>query len=159
MKKTILTIAIGFSAFSLFAQQATNAETGSNTNLTAQDATLLPKEKSDDFEWVVEQFADLGILRYQIPGWDKLTVNQKLFVYYLTEAGYAGRDMIWDQNYRHNLEIRHALDQIVRDYKGNRENGDWDKFITYTKRVWFSNGIHHHYSTDKIIPEFSKTYF
>ena len=80
MKKTILTIAIGFSAFSLFAQQATNAETGSNTNLTAQDATLLPKEKSDDFEWVVEQFADLGILRYQIPGWDKLTVNQKLFV-------------------------------------------------------------------------------
>ena len=159
MKKTILTIAIGFSAFSLFAQQATNAETGSNTNLTAQDAALLPKEKSDDFEWVVEQFADLGILRYQIPGWDKLTVNQKLFVYYLTEAGYAGRDMIWDQNYRHNLEIRHALDQIVRDYKGNRENGDWDKFITYTKRVWFSNGIHHHYSTDKIIPEFSKTYF
>jgi hypothetical protein len=111
----------GFQPFRCLRSRLLTLKPAANTNLTAQDAALLPKEKSDDFEWVVEQFADLGILRYQIPGWDKLTVNQKLFVYYLTEAGYAGRDMIWDQNYRHNLEIRHALDQIVRDYKGNLE--------------------------------------
>lgn len=113
----------------------------------------------DSFTWQTEQFADLGILRYTIPGFDKLTAKQKALVYYLTQAGYCGRDIIYDQNYRYNLEIRKALENIVTKYAGNNGSNDWSAFLVYTKRVWFSNGIHHHYSTDKIMPGFSKEYF
>ena len=107
----------------------------------------------------VDQFADLGILRYSVPGWDKLTLNQKLLVYYLSQAGYSGRDMIYDQNYRYNLQIRKALENIVTNYKGDKSTEDFQKFMVYAKRVWFSNGIHHHYSSDKIMPDFSMDYF
>lgn len=120
------------------------------------DANQAPE---DPFTYTSEQFADIGILRYNIPGWDKLSLNQKIFVYYLTEAGYAGRDMIWDQNYRYNLEIRNALEHIVTHYTGDTQSAEWAEFMVYTKRVWFSNGIHHHYSTDKIMPGCSKNYF
>ena len=102
--------------------------------------------------------SNLG-LRYTIPGWEKLTVKQKTLVYYLTQAGYCGRDIIYDQNYRHNLEIRKALENIVTKYSGSKTSGEWSSFLVYTKRVWFSNGIHHHYSMDKIMPGFSKEYF
>lgn len=117
------------------------------------------KKESDEFVWQTEQFADIKIIRYQIPGFEKLSLQQKKLVYYLTQAGYAGRDIIWDQNYRHNLEIRTALENIVKNYAGSKEGSDWDNFMVYTKRVWFSNGIHHHYGMNKFKPEFSREYF
>lgn len=114
------------------------------------------KEKA--FEYEVEQFADIKVLRYQIPGFDQLTLKEKKLVYYLTQAGLAGRDIMWDQNYRHNLEIRRALEKVNDEFKGDKNSEDFKKFTTYLKRVWFSNGIHHHYSNDKIKAEFSKEY-
>ncbi|MEW7292595.1 dipeptidyl-peptidase 3 family protein [Aquimarina sp. 2304DJ70-9] len=113
----------------------------------------------EKFDYVVEQFADLKILRYQIPGWDNLTLKEQKLVYYLTQAGLSGRDIMWDQNYRHNLVIRKALEKVYTSYEGDKNSKDWKAFETYVKRVWFSNGIHHHYSNDKIKPEFSKDYF
>ncbi len=112
----------------------------------------------EKFDYVVEQFADLKILRYQIPGWDNLTLKEQKLVYYLTQAGLSGRDIMWDQNYRHNLTIRAALEKVYTSYDGNKNSEDWKAFETYLKRVWFSNGIHHHYSNDKIKPEFSQDY-
>ncbi len=112
-----------------------------------------------EFQWQIDQFADLRIMRYQVPGFDELPLAQKELIYYLSEAALCGRDIITDQNYRHNLTIRQTLDAIVEGYKGDRSDPQWDKFMVYTKRVWFSNGIHHHYSTDKFIPEFTADYF
>ena len=114
---------------------------------------------ADSFEYKVDQFADLAILRYQIPGWDELTLKEKELVYYLTQAGLAGRDIMWDQKYRHNLEIRSALENIYRNFNGEKNSDNWTAFEVYLKRIWFSNGIHHHYSNDKMIPGFSKKYF
>ncbi|WP_196891934.1 dipeptidyl-peptidase 3 family protein [Aureivirga marina] len=112
----------------------------------------------NDFNYEVEQFADIKILRYQIPGFDQLSLKQKQLVYYLTQAGLSGRDIMWDQNYRHNLTIRRALENVYANFKGDKNSEDWKKFEVYIKRVWFSNGIHHHYSNDKIQPEFSSDY-
>ncbi len=112
-----------------------------------------------EFKWQTETFADKKIIRYQVPGFEKLSLNQKLLVYYLTQAGLSGRDMIYDQNYRYNLPIRQALDNIVANYKGDRTGKDWDELLLYAKQVWFSNGIHHHYSHDKFTPGFTKEYF
>ncbi|MBT8322903.1 MAG: dipeptidyl peptidase 3, partial [Eudoraea sp.] len=111
-----------------------------------------------DFEYVVDQFADLRILRYQVPGFDELSLKEKKLVYYLTEAGLAGRDIMWAQNYRHNLDIREALEQIYTSFSGDKTTADWKEFEVYLKRVWFSNGIHHHYSNDKLKPGFSEDY-
>lgn len=116
-------------------------------------------EVEAEFNYQIDQFADVRILRYQIPGFDKLTLKEKKLVYYLTQAGLSGRDIIWDQNYRHNLKIRKALENINTNFKGDRNSENFKKFIVYLKRIWFSNGIHHHYSNDKIKPEFSKEYF
>ncbi|NPV82912.1 MAG: dihydrofolate reductase [Candidatus Aminicenantes bacterium] len=116
-------------------------------------------EAKQAFKWQVDQFADIRILRYQVPGFEELTPRQKELIYYLSEAALWGRDIITDQNYRHNLKIRKTLDAIVEGYRGDRTTPEWEKFMVYTKRVWFSNGIHHHYSTDKILPEFSPEYF
>lgn len=112
----------------------------------------------EKFDYIVEQFADIKVLRYKIPGWDNLTLKEQKLVYYLTQAGLSGRDIMWDQNYRHNLTIRKALEKIYTSYEGDKDAADWKAFETYLKRVWFSNGIHHHYSNDKIKPEFSKDY-
>lgn len=106
-----------------------------------------------------EQFADIEVLQYDIPGWENLTLKEKTLVYYLSEAGYAGRDIIWDQNYKHNLAIRAALEHIYTNYNGDKEQANWKAFEVYIKRVWFSNGIHHHYSNDKIKPGFDIAYF
>ncbi len=124
-----------------------------------QDATVDEEPEAEEFMWKTEQFADLKIIRYQIPGWEQLSAEQRVLVYYLTQAGLAGRDIIWDQNYRHNLTIRRALEKIVTEYDGDRGAEDWQNFTVYTKRVWFSNGIHHHYSMSKIMPDFSRDYF
>ncbi|HMK06074.1 MAG TPA: hypothetical protein VK476_01005, partial [Flavobacterium sp.] len=124
----------------------------------AQEAKTA-KPKDSTFNYVVEQFADIKVLRYQIPGWGNLTLKEQKLVYYLTEAGMAGRDIMWDQNYRYNLKIRKALEHIYTTYKGDKKSADWKNFETYMKRVWFANGIHHHYSSDKIKPAFSQAYF
>jgi dipeptidyl-peptidase-3 len=106
----------------------------------------------------VEQFADIKILRYEIPQWDKLSLQQKKLVYYLTEAGLSGRDIMYDQNYRHNLKIRRALESIYTNYKGDKTTDNWKNFEIYLKKIWFANGIHHHYANDKFKPDFSKEY-
>ena len=113
----------------------------------------------DGFRWKTERFSDIKIVKYKINGFDKLSLQQKQLVYFLSEAGYAGRDIIWDQNYRHNLTIRRALENIVINFAGDKTTDDWTKFMVYTKRVWFANGIHHHYSMDKFEPAFTKEYF
>lgn len=119
------------------------------------EVVLTDKEYAPEFEYKVDQFADLRILRYDIPGFEELSLKQKELVYYLTQAGLAGRDIMWDQNYRHNLEIRKALENVYRNYKGDKTSEAWKAFEVYLKRLWFSNGIHHHYSNDKIEPGFS----
>ncbi|WP_026978656.1 dipeptidyl-peptidase 3 family protein [Flavobacterium tegetincola] len=111
------------------------------------------------FDYVAEQFADIKVLRYKINNFENLTLKEKELVYYLTQAGTAGRDMMWDQNYKHNLKIRAALEQIYQTYSGDKNNKDWLNFEIYLKRVWFANGIHHHYSMEKIKPDFSQAYF
>lgn len=111
------------------------------------------------FDYVSEQFGDIKVLRYQVSNWDKLTLKEKELVYYLTQAGTAGRDIMWDQNYKHNLKIRTALENIYQNYSGDKASKDWENFEIYLKRVWFANGIHHHYSMDKIKPDFNQAYF
>ena len=133
---------------------ATNSTKVSNSTNTSSSF-----QEDDGFKYLTEQFADLRIVRYRIPGWDRLSTKQKKLVYFLTQAGYSGRDIIWDQNYRHNLAIRHALESIITKYNGNKNDSDWEDFMVYTKRVWFSNGIHHHYSMGKILPDFNESYF
>jgi len=120
------------------------------------EETVLVADKQ--FEYVVDQFADLRVLRYQVPGFEELTLKEKKLAYYLTQAGLAGRDIIWDQNYRYNLQIRTALENIYTTFRGDKSTEDWNSFEVYLKRFWFSNGIHHHYSNDKIKPDFSKEY-
>ncbi len=114
--------------------------------------------RSDNFAYFSEQVADLRILRYQLPDFDKLSLQQKTLLYYLSQAALAGRDIFWDQNYRFNLTIRRTLEGIVKHYSGERNSEEFGKFMVYCKRVWFANGIHHHYGHDKILPAFSKDY-
>lgn len=128
-------------------------------NAQSNNQVIAKSNESDSFEFFVEQFADIKVLRYQIPGWENLSLKEQELVYYLTQAGSSGRDIIWDQQYKHNLKIRKALENIYQNYNGDKQATDWKNFEVYLKRVWFSNGIHHHYSTDKIKPDFSKTYF
>jgi dipeptidyl-peptidase-3 len=127
-----------------------------NAQIT-KTAEVKIKEKAP-FDHVVEQFADIKVLRYQIPGWENLTLKEQKLVYYLTQAGTSGRDIMWDQHYKYNLKIRKALENIYVNYKGNKTSEDWKNFEIYLKRVWFSNGIHHHYSSEKIKPGFSAAY-
>ena len=112
-----------------------------------------------EFKYLIDEFADLKIMRYQVPGWDDLSLQQKEYVYHLAEAAKYGRDIIWAQNYKHNLNIRKTLENILENYKGDRSGADFKAFETYAKRVFFSNGIHHHYAEDKFFPECPKEYF
>lgn len=118
-------------------------------------------ENKDDMkiEWVVDRFADIEVLRYKINGFEQLTLKQQKLVYYLVQAGMSGRDITWDQNFKYNLEIRNALENIYTNYAGDKTTEDWKSFEVYLKRVWFSNGIHHHYGMNKFLPEFSEDYF
>jgi len=122
---------------------------------TAADSTAV----ADSFRWEIDQFADVRVLRYQVPGWDQLTIQQKQLCYYLNMAGLAGRDIMWDQNYKHNLKVRRALEAILKNYQGERSGADWGNFMTYAKQVFYSTGIHHHYSNDKHTPAFAQSYF
>ena len=116
------------------------------------------ENKTEDFEYNVEKFADLQILRYRVPEFEDLTLQQKELVYYLTEAALQGRDILYDQNGKYNLKIRKILEAIYMNYSGDRSKGDFKAFEVYLKRVWFSNGIHHHYGSDKFVPGFSSDF-
>jgi dipeptidyl-peptidase III len=116
-------------------------------------------ELNNKFNYHSEQFADIEILRYRVPGFESLSLKEKELTYYLYEAALCGRDILYDQHYKYNLLIRKSLEAILKSFKGNRAAIDFKKFIVYTKRVWFSNGIHHHYSSRKILPDFSEDYF
>lgn len=117
------------------------------------------KEGEPEFKYSIDEFADIEILRYQVPGWDDLTLRQKEYVYHLSEAAKSGRDIIWDQKFKYNLDIRHVLENILENYDGDRTGAGWEGFLTYAKRVFFSNGIHHHYAYDKIMPACPEDYF
>jgi dipeptidyl-peptidase-3 len=124
-----------------------------------KDDTGTPSARPGEFQVQIDQFADIRVLRYRIPGFEELPLEQKQLAYYLYEAALSGRDIIWDQGYRHNLLVRHTLEAIVRTYAGERSGPEWDAFMVYAKRVWFSNGIHHHYSSKKLTPGFSQEFF
>src|SRR5689334_13955441 len=110
------------------------------------------------FEFKADRFADIQVLRYRVPGFEKLSLKQKQLAYYLYEAGLSGRDIFYDQKYRHNLAVRKTLEGVLRSYKGSRSGKDWDAFLVYAKEVFFANGVHHHYASNKILPAFPQEY-
>lgn len=128
----------------------------SATAISKQDTTMKTEEQ---FEYISEQFADLRILRYQIPSFDELSLQQKELLYYLSEAALSGRDMFWDQNFKYNLVVRKTLEAIISNHNCNANSEEYNQFLVYAKRVFFSNGIHHHYGSEKIFPECSQHYF
>ncbi len=137
---------------------AISAIAGMTANTTmAKNNTTTQDQKP--FEYVADRFADIEVLRYKVPDFEKLTLNQKLLVYYLVQAALDGRDILWDQNCKANLVLRPVLEKIYTSYKGDRKDKDFLAFEKYLKQVWFGNGIHHHYSMDKFVPEFSKAFF
>lgn len=123
--------------------------------VTTQSA--MAKDNSD-FNYVVDRFADIEVLRYKVPDFEKLTPRQKALVYYLTEAAIAGRDILWDQNGKYNLPIRQLIENVYTNYSGNKESRQYKALEKYLKQIWFGNGIHHHYSMDKFVPEFDETF-
>jgi dipeptidyl-peptidase III len=119
---------------------------------------LVGLRAADSFEYKADRFADIQVLRYQVPGFENLSLRQKQLAYYLYQAGLSGRDIFWDQKYRHNLAIRKTLEGVLRSYRGQRSGPDWEAFLTYAKQVFFANGIHHHYASVKLEPKFPTTY-
>lgn len=117
------------------------------------------KTETAEFNYKVDRFADIEILRYKVTDFENLTPKQKELVYYLTEAALYGRDILIDQNGKYNLAIRTTLEEIYKNFNGNKESADYKGFVEYLKQVWFANGIHHHYSTDKFVPKFSQEFF
>lgn len=115
--------------------------------------------ESDDFVYLADKFADLQVLKFKLPAFDELTVQQKRLIYYLSEAALSGRDIMWDQNFKYNLNIRRTIEAVIESYGGDRESDQFGKFMIWAKRVFFSNGIHHHYSNDKFDPGFDAAYF
>ena len=139
MKKTIIAAAIGAAITS-----------------TAMANTLDPNNPSGN---VVDRFADIEVLRYTVPGFSDLSLDQKKFIYFLTEAAIAGRDILWDQNGRYNLALRQVLEAIYQNYDGDRQDPQFKAFELYLKQVEFGNGAYHHYSTDKFTPGFKRDWF
>lgn len=126
--------------------------------MTTASALSLNAADNKDFNYHVDRFADIEVLRYEVPGFADLTPAQKEMIYYLSQAAQAGRDIIWDQNGRYNLPIRRLFEEIYTTYKGPRDSRDFKAFEEYLKRLWFSNGIYHHYSNDKFKPGFSRAF-
>ena len=128
-----------------------------NNQKETKETSLLERKIPNERQ--VDRFADIQILRYEIKGFDLLSLSQKQLVYFLSQAGLSGRDIIYDQNNAYNLEIRRCLEGIIKVYKGDKESDQWYLFMTYAKQVWFANGIHHHYGMEKFTPKFSQEYF
>jgi len=118
-----------------------------------------PVQQETNFKYQIDRFEDIQILRYQIPDFETLDLRQKTLLYYLSEAAKCGRDITFDQNFKYNLFIKRILDAVVVSYTGDKTTEEFEKFMIYTKKVWFASGIHHHYSTDKFLPEFSQDFF
>ena len=118
------------------------------TLLTSCGGSKTTTAEAEKFDYTVEQFADLQILRYKVPGFEELTLKQKELIYYLTEAALEGRDILFDQNGKYNLRIRRMLEAVYTNYQGDKTTPDFKNMEVYLKRVWFSNGIHHHYGTE-----------
>ena len=112
-----------------------------------------------EFNYNVDRFADIEVLRYKVPGFEQLSLNQKKLIYFLNEAALQGRDILFDQNGKYNLTIRQTLEEVYKNFNGDKESAEFKAFEKYLKQVWFGNGIHHHYSTDKFTPEFSQEFF
>ena len=129
------------------------------TVLTACGRSAQSTVEADKFDYTVEQFADLQILRYRVPDFEQLSLKQKELVYYLTEAALQGRDILFDQNGKYNLRIRRALEAVYTGYTGDKNSADFKALEVYLKRVWFSNGIHHHYGCEKFVPGFTPEFF
>ena len=127
--------------------------------LTACSGSKTTTAEADKFDYTVEHFADLQILRYRVPGFENLSLQQKELVYYLTEAALQGRDILFDQNGKYNLRIRRTLEAVYTGYKGDKNTPDFKAMEVYLKRVWFSNGIHHHYGSEKFVPGFAPEFF
>lgn len=127
--------------------------------LTACSGSKTTTAEADKFDYTVEQFADLQILRYRVPSFENLSLQQKELVYYLTEAALQGRDILFDQNGKYNLRIRRTLEAVYTGYKGDKNTPDFKAMEVYLKRVWFSNGIHHHYGSEKFVPGFAPEFF
>ena len=120
---------------------------------------MLSMTHSEDFEYFVDQLEDIRVLRYRLPGFESLSLQQKKLIYYLSQAALTGRDILWDQNFRLNIKIRKTIEAIIYNYDSNRTSDEFNAFLIYAKRVLFANGIHHHYSNDKIKPGFTQDYF
>jgi dipeptidyl-peptidase III len=116
-------------------------------------------ESPDDFKYFVDQFDDMRVLKYKLPGFESLTLQQKKYIYYLSQAALSGRDILWDQNFRYNIQIRKSLEAVLDSYSGDKLSNEYITFLVYAKRVFFANGIHHHYSSDKLKPGFTQSYF
>ncbi len=114
---------------------------------------------TEEKAWVVDRFDDIKVIRYEVPGFEKLPLQEKILIYYLSEAAKCGRDIMFDQNFKYNLAVRRTLEAIYTSYEGDRECEEWKALETYLKKIWFANGIHHHYSKDKFKPRFSQEYF
>jgi dipeptidyl-peptidase III len=114
---------------------------------------------NNDFNYFVDQFDDMRVLKYRLPEFDSLTLQQKKLIYFLSQAALSGRDILWDQNFRFNIRIRKTIEAIIENFDGDRNSSEYQSFLVYAKRVFFANGIHHHYSTDKLRPGFSEVYF
>ena len=111
-----------------------------------------------DMPWIVDRFDDIKVIRYEVPGFDALPLEEKELIYYLSEAAKCGRDILFDQNCPVNLPVRRTLETVYENYKGDRTTAEWKALEKYLKKVWFANGIHHHYSNDKFVPEFTEGY-
>jgi dipeptidyl-peptidase III len=116
-------------------------------------------KREDGFNYLVDQFDDIRVLRYRLPGFELLPLKLKKYIFFLSRAALSGRDILWDQNFRHNLRIRKTLEAIINSYYGDRNSEEYNEFLVYAKRVFFANGIHHHYSSDKMMPGFTRDYF
>lgn len=133
---------------------------GSLASLMILNSCNLQEEmETDDFQWQIDRFEDVKVLRYKIPSWENLTAKQRVFAYHLNEAGLSGRDIMWDCNYRHNLEIRKILESIISNETIDHSTQEYKDFEVYAKRVFFANGIHHHYSNMKFEPNFDPNWF
>ncbi|MFV0276773.1 MAG: dipeptidyl-peptidase 3 family protein [Parahaliea sp.] len=156
MKKVLL---VPVAALLVACNDPSAQEPRSAVPAATDQATVAADSEQEGFRYIIDRFADIQVLAYQVPGFGDLSLQQKELLYYLYQAAYAGRDIMWDPNYRHNLRVRRTIESIVRNYRGDRGTEAFASFMTYARQVWFANGIHHHYSTLKFQPAFSKADF
>ena len=126
--------------------------------VTAVALTSCCGASKSEAPWIVDRFDDIKVIRYEVPGFEQLPLAEKELVYYLAEAAKCGRDILFDQNFKYNLAVRRTLETVYENYRGDRSAAEWKALEKYLKKVWFANGIHHHYSNDKFVPEFTEGY-